>query len=83
MTTQDFSPPVPHGQLAAATVRRARERLEEELRYIASIEPDLSTAPGTTPERRPEFWLGLLTGTASYLLWALREQDKAVHNAQG
>ena len=82
MTAQDFSP-VPRGHLASATVQRARERLEEELRYLSSIEPDLSTAPGTTPERRPEFWLGLLCGTASYLLWALREQDRAVHSAQG
>lgn len=77
MTAQtDIPRPVPHGQPASCVVRRARDRLEEELRYLASIEPELSTAPGTEPERCPDFWLGLLRGTASYLLWTLREQDR-------
>jgi len=76
---EDFTPPVPHGRSAGSTVRRARERLEEDLRYLAEIEDELSVSPGTRPERHPEFWLGLLRGTASYLLWTLREQDKVIH----
>ena len=82
----DIPTPVPHGQPAVFAVRRARERLEDELRYLASIEADLSTAAGTPPERHPDFWLGLLRGTCAYLLWALREQDKAIRrsaDAQG
>ena len=71
--------PVPHGRSAGSAVRRARERLEEDLRYLAKIEDELSSKPGTTPERNPEFWLGLLRGTAAYLLWTLREQDKVIH----
>lgn len=70
--------PVPHGRSAGSTVRRARERLEEDLRHLAEIEHELSTDPGTRPERHPDFWLGLLRGTASYLLWTLREQDKVI-----
>lgn len=74
--------PVPHGRSAGSTVRRARERLEEDLRHLAEIEDELSTRPGTQPERHPDFWLGLLRGTASYLLWTLREQDKVIHRGQ-
>jgi hypothetical protein len=75
----DYATPVPHGRSAGSAVRRARERLEEDLRYLAKIEDELSSKPGTTPERNPEFWLGLLRGTAAYLLWTLREQDKVIH----
>ena len=68
--------PVPHGRSAGSTVRRARDLLEEDLRHLAEIEHELSSRPGTPPERHPDFWLGLLRGTAAYLLWTLREQDK-------
>ena len=75
--------PVPHGRSAGSTVRRAREWLEEDLRHLAEIEHELSVSPGTMPERHPDFWLGVLRGTASYLLWTLREQDKVIHHGQG
>ena len=74
----DIPAHTPQGRPASCAVSRARSRLEEELRYLASIEEELSTRPGTKPERHPDFWLGLLRGTAAYLLWTLREQDKAV-----
>jgi hypothetical protein len=84
-TKDDIPRPVPRSHTASGAVSRARDRLEAELRYLASIEHELSTAPGTKPERCPDFWLGLLRGTCAYLLWTLREQDKATggHSAQG
>ena len=82
-TGGDIPAPVPRGRSAGSAVRRARERLEEDLRFLAEIEHELSTSPGTRPERHPEFWLGLLRGTASYLLWTLREQDKVIRHGQG
>jgi len=50
--------------------------MREELTYLAGIEHELSVHPGTPPERRSEYWLGLISGTATYLLWTLDVQDR-------
>ena len=72
--------PVPHPEPAACRVLRARTRMREELDYLAGIQHELSVRPGTPPERRSEYWLGLISGTVAYLLWALDAQDKATGN---
>ena len=69
-------PPVPRPR-AADRVRRTRELLREELAHLALIEHTLSCAPGVPPERRSDYWLGIISGVAAYLLWALDEQEKA------
>lgn len=68
---------IPHSQPAACRVLRARSRLREELACLAGIEHELSVRPGSPPERRSEYWLGLISGTAAYLLWALDAEDEA------
>lgn len=70
------SPPV-HRPRAADRVRRAREHLREELVHIREIEHTLSAEPGVPPERRSDYWLGILSGVAAYLLWALDAEEKA------
>jgi hypothetical protein len=76
-TRRDTFLPVPHPRPAACRVTRARARLREDLAYLAQIEHELSVRPGTPPDRRSEYWLGLIQGTATYLLWALDAQDEA------
>lgn len=66
--------PRPH---AADRVRRTRELLREELVHLAAIEHTLSAEPGVPPERRSDYWLGIISGVAAYLLWALDAEEKA------
>ncbi len=51
--------------------------MRDELAYLAEIWPDLSSRTGVPPERRNEYWLGIISGTAAYLLWALDAEDEA------
>ncbi len=76
MTTACTSPPIPRPR-AADRVRRAREHLREELVHVREIEHLLSAEPGVPPERRSDYWLGILSGVAAYLLWALDAEEKA------
>lgn len=73
--------PVPHPEPAACRVRRARARLREELTHLSAIEHELSVHPGTPPEKRSEYWLGLISGTAAWLLWTLDAQDEERNRA--
>jgi len=65
---------VPHRPVACR-VSRARERLREELARLACAE--LSEKPGVPPECRSDYWLGIIQGTATYLLWALDAEETA------
>lgn len=65
---------VPHRPAACRTVR-ARERMREDLHHLAEIEPRLSCAPGVPPEFRSDYWLGIIAGTAAWLLWALDSEE--------
>lgn len=67
--------PVPHPEPSYHRVSRAREACDEALSYIAFIEEELSYAPGTKPERRPEFWLHHLRVLTGNLLLTLEAQD--------
>ena len=67
---------VPHHP-AACRVSRARERLREELCRYAVIQQQLSCTPGAPPEFRSDYWLGIISGTASFLLWALDSEEAA------
>lgn len=73
---------VPH-RPAACRVERARVRMREELTTLAAIEHELSVRPGTPPEHRSEYWLGIISGTAAYLLWALDAEDAACGRISG
>ncbi len=75
--------PVPHPQSARCRVGRARDQLREQLTFLAGIEHELSLLPGTRPERRSDFWLGLIAGSATYLLWALDAEDAACGRKDG
>jgi hypothetical protein len=72
---RDIIPPSPRPQPAWCRVDRAREHLWDELARLAGVE--LSTRPGTPPERHSDYWLGRLSGSALYLLWTLDEQGRA------
>lgn len=78
--------PVPHPEPASCKTTRARAALTEALERLALIGGEISAAPGTRPERRPEWWLGHLQGLAGYLLLTLEEADHAasyhMHPAQ-
>lgn len=76
MTTACTCPPIPRPR-AADRVRRARELLREELEHVREIEHLLSAEPGVPPERRSDYWLGIISGAATWLLWALDAEDKA------
>ena len=76
MTTDCTCPPIPRPR-AADRVRRARECLREELRHVWEIEHLLSAEPGVPPELRSDYWLGIISGIAAYLLWALDAEEKA------
>lgn len=67
---------LPHPQPVTCRVRRARARMREELAYLAGIEHELSARAGTPPERRSEYWLGIISGTAAYLLWTLDTEEE-------
>lgn len=49
--------------------------MRDELARLAGIE--MSARPGVPPERRSEYWLGRITGIASYLLWTLDVEEEA------
>lgn len=69
--------PYPHSRPAACRVRRVREQLREELAHLARIEHLLSCQAGVPPERRSDYWLGIIAGTAAYLVWALDAEETA------
>lgn len=66
---------MPHPQPASCRVQRARGMMRDELARLAGIE--MSARPGVPPERRSEYWLGRITGIASYLLWTLDVEEEA------
>lgn len=76
MTTASMPPAIPRPR-SADRVRRAREHLREELVHVREIEHLLSAEPGVLPERRSDYWLGIISGVAAYLLWALDAEEKA------
>lgn len=76
MTTACTSPLIPR-PLAGDRVRRARECLREGLVHVREIEHLLSAEPGVPPEQRSDYWLGVISGLAAYLLWALDAEEKA------
>ena len=69
--------PLPHPQPARCRTLRARQACSEALSFLASISGELSTAPGTKPERRYEWWLGHLQLLLGSLLRSLEEEDAA------
>jgi len=76
MTTACTCPVIPR-PVAADRVRRARESLREGLMHVREIEDLLSAEPGASPECRSDYWLGVISGLAAYLLWALDAEEKA------
>lgn len=75
--TETFHTPVPHSSSAACRVQRARVQLREELNRLAEVEPELSWRPGVPPERRSDYWLGIIAGSSAWLLWALNAEEAA------
>lgn len=69
--------PLPHPEPAKCRVERAKAVCNETLDHLAAITDELSTAPGTKPELRPEFWLHHLRFATGYLLLALEGEENA------
>lgn len=73
--TESFHTPVPHPSSAVCRVQRAREQLREQLGRLD--ETELSWQAGVPPERRSDYWLGIIAGSSAWLLWTLDAEEKA------